>query len=175
MNSKIKTIKVTGEEKEIYITSDGKRFEDKFDAQFYQDELDLEVIEKKCFKKFGIYTNDPKYSDSYKEDIEKGLKKQNIFPRILQTCLPKEDEDSVIVLRAKNKEEEDDILHSFRRYLTKYDAEKYYNSAEDHAFPHTITVCPDLDNDYCKALCLEVEFECIEKALKDARKLFDVK
>lgn len=25
MNSKIKTIKVTGEEKEIYITSDGKR------------------------------------------------------------------------------------------------------------------------------------------------------
>lgn len=55
MNSKIKTIKVTGEEKEIYITSDGKRFEDKFDAQFYQDELDLEVIEKKCFKKFGIY------------------------------------------------------------------------------------------------------------------------
>ncbi|MEQ2943604.1 hypothetical protein [Anaerostipes hadrus] len=95
--------------------------------------------------------------------------------RILQTCLPKEDEDSVIVLRAKNKEEENDILHSFRRYLTKYDAEKYYNSAEDHAFPHTITVCPDLDNDYCKALCLEVEFECIEKALKDARKLFDVK
>ena len=55
MNSKIKTIKVPGEEKEIYITSDGKRFEDKFDAQFYQDELDLEVIEKKCFKKFGIY------------------------------------------------------------------------------------------------------------------------
>ena len=37
MNSKIKTIKVTGEEKEIYITSDGKRFEDKFDAQFYQE------------------------------------------------------------------------------------------------------------------------------------------
>ena len=30
MNSKIKTIKVAGEEKEIYITSDGKRFEDKF-------------------------------------------------------------------------------------------------------------------------------------------------
>ena len=133
------------------------------------------MIEKKCFKKFGIYTNDPKYSDSYKEDIEKGLKKQNIFSRILQTCLPKEDEDSIIVLRAKNKEEEDDILHSFRRYLTKYDAEKYYNSAEDHAFPHTITVCLDLDNDHCKALCLEVEFECIEKALKDARKLFDVK
>ena len=51
MNSKIKTIKVAGEEKEIYITSDGKRFEDKFDAQFYQDELDLEVIEKKCFNK----------------------------------------------------------------------------------------------------------------------------
>lgn len=103
MNSKIKTIKVRGEEKEIYITSDGKRFEYKFDAQFYQDELDLEVIEKKCFKKFGIYTNDPKYSDSYKEDIEKGLKKQNIFSRILQTCLPKEDKDSVIVLRAKKK------------------------------------------------------------------------
>lgn len=79
MNSKIKTIKVTGEEKEIYVTSDGKRFEDKFDAQFYQDELDLEVIEKKCFKKFGIYTNDPKYSDSYKEDIEKGLKNKISF------------------------------------------------------------------------------------------------
>lgn len=50
MNSKIKTIKVAGEEKEIYITSDGKRFEDKFDAQFYQDELDLEVIEKNVLR-----------------------------------------------------------------------------------------------------------------------------
>lgn len=53
MNSKIKTIKVTGEEKEIYITSDGKRFEDKFDAQFYQDELDLEVIEKNVLRNLG--------------------------------------------------------------------------------------------------------------------------
>jgi len=50
MNSKIKTIKVAGEEKEIYITSDGKRFEYKFDAQFYQDELDLEVIEKNVLR-----------------------------------------------------------------------------------------------------------------------------
>lgn len=175
MNSKIKTIKEAGKEKEVYITSDGKKFENKFDAQFYQDELDLEVIEKECFQKFGIYTNDPKYSDSYEEDIEKGLKNQDIFSRLLLTCLPKKDDDSFIALRAKTKEEEDDILHSFRGYLTKYDAEEYYNSAEDYAFPHTIAICSDLDNDCCKALCLEVEFERLEKALIDARDLFDVK
>lgn len=175
MNSKIKTIKEAGEEKEVYMTSDGEVFKDKFEAQFYQDCLDLEVIEKECFKKFGIYTSDPTYSDSYKEDIEKGLKNQDIFSRLLLTCLPKENNDSIIVLRAKNKEEEDHILCSFRGYLTEYDTKEYFDSAESHMFPHTIAICADLKYDCCKALCLEVEFERLEKALKDARELFDVK
>lgn len=174
MNSKIKTIKEAGEEKEVYITSDGERFENKFKAQSY---LDLEMIAKGCFKKFGIYTNDSTYSDSYKEDIEKGLKNQDVFSRLLLTYIPRKYNDSFIALRAKNKEEEDYILHSFTGYLTKYDAKEYFDSAEGHAFPHTIAICANLEYDYecCKALCLEVEFERIEKALKDARDLFDVK
>lgn len=173
MNSKIKTIKVAG--RVVYITSDGGRFEDKSTAQFFQNGLDMGAIEKECFKEFGIYTSDPRYSDSYKEDIEKGLKNQDIFLRLLMTCLPRENNDSIIVLRAKNKEEEDHILHSFRGYLTEYDSKEYLDSAENHTFPHTIAVCADLDNDRFKALCLEVVFERLEKALKDARELFDVK
>ena len=60
MNRKIKKIEdVVTMPITKYVTTDGKKFTDDYDANMHQAHLDSMDKAKLCFKKYGIYTSDP--------------------------------------------------------------------------------------------------------------------
>ena len=172
MNKKIKKIEdVVTMPITKYVTTDGKKFTDDYDANMHQAHLDSMDKAKLCFKKYGIYTSDPMIKNHKNND--QIISNDYLLTRILHTDISSNDD--LYILQAKDEKSEKEILKTFRDYLnTDVMDRRFFNVANNYIFPHTIIFCRDSIYGNYNALCAEREFELIEKALKFGRQVLNM-
>ena len=91
MNRKIKKIEdVVTMPITKYVTTDGKKFTDDYDANMHQAHLDSMDKAKLCFKKYGIYTSDPMIKNHKNND--QIISNDYLLTRILHTDISSNDD-----------------------------------------------------------------------------------
>lgn len=115
--------------------------------------------EKECFQKFGIYLQDPGYFDFCYDEFQKDL---HIFSDQIKKHLPEGEDELIVVLKAKNKVEEKEILFAFEDYLMLGSIQEYLDTTEslgDIKFPHVIGICSNMNEFYFFVLSEDVSYE----------------
>ena len=128
MNKKIKKIEdVVTMPITKYVTTDGKKFTDDYDANMHQAHLDSMDKAKLCFKKYGIYTSDPMIKNHKNND--QIISNDYLLTRVLHTDISSNDD--LYILQAKDEEAEKEILKTFRDYLN---TDVYKRQIIDYAY-----------------------------------------
>ena len=136
MNRKIKKIEdVVTMPITKYVTTDGKKFTDDYDANMHQAHLDSMDKAKLCFKKYGIYTSDSMIKNHKNND--QIISNDYLLTRILHTDISSNDD--LYILQAKDEKSEKEILKTFRDYLnTDVMDRRFFYVGNNYIFSHTI-------------------------------------